>query len=76
MNYNIVAMYIGSNKGADICYTFLNDRAESGQFGNCGHTTTAFIPCASRYVYIAHMCCTLAIRLGMSMIVFEEHYGL
>ena len=36
---------VDANKGIDQCY---NSNTRGDQFGNCGYTQTAFIPCAAR----------------------------
>ena len=40
----------GSNKGADRCYSIANVRGD--QFGNCGHSSTAFRTCSSKYIIL------------------------
>ena len=37
---------VDANKGDDRCYSFYNTRGD--EFGNCGYTQTAFIPCDAR----------------------------
>jgi hypothetical protein len=41
-------LHTGTNSGVDRCYSLGNTRGD--QFGNCGHSTTAFVACSARQV--------------------------
>ena len=54
--YHYLVCFSVSVEGDMICYTNLNMRGDN--FGNCGNTASAFLPCSPRYVcrvYVHYM---------------------
>lgn len=56
-----------ADMGLDRCYTSYNERGD--EFGNCGHTSTQYLPCSSRFVAII-------IVIGGNISTYSETYFL
>ena len=46
MTCHFILFCADTSKGSDVCYSTYNTRGD--QFGNCGHTSSSFIPCSTR----------------------------